>query len=53
MELIVISKIVMERLDISHDQIEEELARLTHKDQEPAEGDSVESPEAGTDGDHQ
>jgi len=53
MELIVISKIVMKKLEISHEQVKEELARLTHKDQEPAKGDSVESQDAGTDGDHQ
>ena len=53
MELIVISKIVMEKLGISHEQIEEELARLTNRNQETAEGSSVQSQEAGTDGDHQ
>ncbi len=53
MELIVISKIVMEKLEISHEQITEELARLTDRNKETPQGDSVEPEEAGADGDHQ
>jgi hypothetical protein len=53
MELIVISKIVMEKLDISHEQITEELTRLTNRDPNPVEGGSLEPEEAGADGDHQ
>jgi hypothetical protein len=53
MELIVISKIVMERLKISHEEVQEELTRLTNRDPESAEGGSLEPEEAGADGDHQ
>lgn len=53
MELIVISKIVMERLSITNEEVQEELARLTNRNSEAAEGGSLEPQEAGSDGDHQ
>jgi hypothetical protein len=53
MELIVISKIVMEKLGISNEEVQEELANLTNRHSQTAEGDPIQSPEAGTDGNHQ
>lgn len=52
MELIVISKIVTERLGITNEEIQLELQNLRDKNKESSEGSSIQSPETGTDEGH-
>jgi len=53
MELIVINKIVMEKLGITDEEIKEEFKRFANANQAIVEDSGLQSPDAGTDGDSQ